>query len=161
MISIDYTLIIVILNFILLLVVLNKILYQPIKNFLSQRQITIANDLSEAEKSKSQAQLILSEQEESYKIASTEIRKMKEQAKKDAAAQSDEIIKQARERERSILIDTEKQLAHEKTKVLNELESSLGDSISLIARKIIGQKIDIELDAKMIENLLAKERSKI
>ena len=56
MISIDYTLIIVILNFIVLLAVLNKILYKPIKKFLEERKQTIANDMDGAKKSREDAE---------------------------------------------------------------------------------------------------------
>ena len=160
MISIDYSLIIVILNFILLLVILNKVLYKPVKSFLIERQSSIASDLEEAEKSKAIAEELVIKQEEEFKKSAYEIREMKEQAKKDAESKSDEIIKEARNREKAILADTEKQLAHEKQKVLQVIEGELGEKITLLASTIIGKNIDDKIDAAMIEKLLQEERDK-
>ena len=160
MISIDYSLIIVILNFILLLVILNKILYKPIKSFLTERQNSIATDLEQAEKAKIEADELVRKQEEEFKRSALEIRKMKEQAKKDAEIKGDEIIKEARIREKDILADTEKQLAHEKQKVLQEIEGELGERITSLTSTIIGKHIDEKIDADMIERLLEEERSK-
>ena len=49
MISIDYSLIIVILNFVLLLIVLNKLLFKPMKKFLSDRQQEVEKEMKEVE----------------------------------------------------------------------------------------------------------------
>jgi F-type H+-transporting ATPase subunit b len=160
MISIDYSLIIVILNFVLLLVILNSILYKPIKSFLTERQTTISTDLEEAENSKTAAEELVRKQEDEFKQSALEIRKLKEHAKKDAEMKSDEIIKQAREREKAVLADTEKQLVHEKQKVLHEIEGELGERITSLTSTIIGKHIDEKIDAAMIERLLEEERGK-
>ena len=160
MISIDYSLIIVILNFILLLIILNKILYKPIKQFLVERQSSIATDLEQAEKSKVEAEELVKKQEDEFKQSAHEIRKIKEQAKKDAEMKGDEIIKEARGREKAILADTEKQLAHEKQKVLHEIEGELGERITSLTSTIIGKHIDEKIDAAMIDRLLEEERGK-
>ena len=76
MISIDYSLIIVILNFVLLLIVLNKILYKPIKKFLSERQQKIASDLDEAKASRKQAEELVEQKSNELKQSAEEIRKM-------------------------------------------------------------------------------------
>jgi F-type H+-transporting ATPase subunit b len=160
MISFDYTLIIVILNFILLMIILNKLLYKPIKTFLAERQKSIAEDMEQAEKSKFSAAEILQKQEEEFKRSAQEIRKMKEQAKKDAESQGDEIIKQARLREKEVLADTEKQLVHEKQKVMQAIEGELAERISGLTTAILGKKLDEQIDAEMINRLLAEDRSK-
>jgi F-type H+-transporting ATPase subunit b len=158
MISIDYTLIIVILNFLLLLILLNKILYKPLSKFLTERQARIASDLSDAQESKTAAEEMLKKQEEELKRTAQEIRKMKEKAKKDAEKIGDGILKQARESEKAILIDTEKQLVSEKQKALQAIESELGDVISTLASKVIGKNIDQNIDASMISRLLQEDR---
>jgi F-type H+-transporting ATPase subunit b len=114
MISIDYTLIVVILNFILLLVLLNAFLYKPLKKFLTERQQGIADDIKETKEAKMAAQEYIVKQEEEYKAAQQQIHKLMEQARKEAEKRSDEIIKQARAHEKDILVDTEKRLEHEK-----------------------------------------------
>ena len=154
MISIDYTLIIVILNFIFLLIILNHLLYKPIKKFLNERQSTMTSDLEKGETFRKESMELLQKQKEEFKQSSLEIRKMKEKAKKDAESVSDSIIKEAREREKELLIDTEKQLNQEKIKAIQELESKLSDTVSMLTGKIIGKNIDEKLDAELIDKLL-------
>lgn len=160
MISIDYSLIIVILNFLLLLVILNKLLYKPIKQFLVERQSSIAEDLEQAEKSKVEHEELVRKQQEEYKKSAYEIRKMKEQAKKDSGQQSEMIIKEARTRERKLLAETEKQLAHEKQKALKEIEGEIGEAIATLSASIIGKHLDEKIDSEIIGRLLSEERSK-
>jgi len=160
MISIDYSLIIVILNFILLMIILNKLLYKPVKQFLTERENSIASDLDEAAKSKREAEELLNQQQEDFKQSAQEIRRLKEQAKKDAETKGDEIIKEARNRERMILADTEKLLANEKQKAVHAIEGELGEMIANLTSTIIGKHIDETLDADMIERLLNEEENK-
>lgn len=154
MISIDYTLIIVILNFIFLLIILNNLLYKTLKKFLTERQQGIAADIQNAETLQKEAESLLEKQNEDYKQSSLEIRKLKERAKKDAEALSDKIVKEAHEREKQMLMDTEKQLGQEKVKAIQEVESKLGEAISILSAKIIGRNIDEEIDSELIAKLL-------
>jgi F-type H+-transporting ATPase subunit b len=142
------------------MIILNKLLYKPIKRFLTDRQSSIAADLDDAARSKIEAEELLKKQQEEFKKAALEIRKLKEKAKKDADATSDMIIKEARDRERAILTDTEKQLASEKQKVIQAIEGELGDIIASLSSTIIGRKLDEKLDAEMIERLLNKDRER-
>jgi len=158
MISIDYTLIVVILNFALLLVVLNALLYKPIKKFLIERQDKIAFEMKEAEEAKIVAAELAAKQEEEFKASLREIQKMKEISLKEAEKTSDEIIKQAREHEKAVLADTEKKLEFEKRKAIQEIESELGDAIASIAYKIVGKHIDEAIDAELIDKLIKEER---
>jgi len=154
MITIDYSLIIVMLNFVFLLIVLNSILYKPIKKFLTERQHKIAADLEQAEVSKQEAEELLNRQQTEFKESALEIRKLKEKAKKDADLLSEDIISEARNREKTILMDVEKQLIQEKKKALSEVESTLSETIVMLTSKIIGKNIDQDIDAELIKKLL-------
>ena len=110
MISIDYTLIIVILNFIVLMAVLNKILYKPIKKFLEERKQTIVADMDGAKKSREDAEKLVSKRGKELKASTEEIRKMKQNSRRDAESKATEILKEAKNKEKRILKDTEAQL---------------------------------------------------
>lgn len=154
MISVDYTLIIVILNFVFLLIILNHLLYKPLKKFLVERQKTIETDLEEADRLQKEADSLVEKQNQEYRKNSQEIRKMKEKAQKEAESLSSGIIKEAREREKKLLLEAEKQLDQEKTKAVKDLESQLGDKVSALTAKIIGRNIDQEIDSELINKLL-------
>ena len=160
MISIDYTLIIVILNFIVLMAVLNKILYKPIKQFLAERKKAITNDMDGAKKSHEDAIELVSKREEELKSSAEEIRKMKQSSRRDAEGKASEILKEAKNQEKRILKDTEAQLEHEKAKTLQELESELANMVSDLSEKFLSGKIDDNKDKELIKGIIAQRGEK-
>ncbi len=160
MISIDYTLIIVILNFIVLLAVLNKILYKPIKKYLEERKQTISEDLDEAKKSRENAEELVSKRGEELKSSAEEIRKLKQASRREAEHQASDILKEAKNQEKRILQDTEAQLEQEKVKTLKELEGELADMVSSLSEKFLSGKIDEEKDTQLIKNIIAERGDK-
>jgi len=160
MISIDYTLVIVILNFIILLAVLNKILYKPIKKFLEERKQTIANDMDEAKKSRENAEELVFQRGEELKQSAEEIRKSKQSSKREAESQASTILKEAKNLEKRIIEDTEAQLKHEKSSTMKELESELSEMVSALSGKFLSGKIDSKEDKKLISKILSERGKK-
>ncbi len=159
MISIDYTLIIVILNFALLIIVLNKLLYKPIKKFLSERQVQISNDIDSAEKSRVEATELVASKKSELKNSALEIRQMKQNAKKDAENQASEIVKSAKDHEKKILRDTEEQLEHEKNKTVGIIEEELTEMIADFTEKILSGKMDGKADDALIKKMISERGS--
>ena len=159
MINIDYSFIIVILNFVLLLIVLNKILYKPIKKFLEERQKTIASDLDEAKASRKQAEKLVEEKSEELKHSAEEIRTMKNAATSDAEGKARDIMKNAKEQEKRILQDTEEQLEIEKVKVMGEIEDELAEMVADLSAKFLSEKLDEKKDYDLIKKIIS-EREK-
>lgn len=156
MISIDYTLILVILNFVFLIIVLNKLMYKPIKKFLSERQGQISTDIDSAKESRAKAAELVEAKNAELKNSAEEIRVMKQGAKKDAENQATEIVKSAKDHEKKILKDTEEQLEHEKHKALLEIESELTDMIADFTEKILDGKLDSKSDNAMIRKMISE-----
>ncbi len=160
MISIDYTLIIVILNFIVLMAVLNKILYKPIKKFLEERKQTIVADMDGAKKSREDAEKLVSKRGKELKASTEEIRKMKQNSRRDAESKATEILKEAKNKEKRILKDTEAQLEHEKVKTLQKLESELANMVSDLSGKFLSDKINDDKDKELIKGIIAERGKK-
>jgi len=157
MISIDYSLLLVILNFIVLILVLDKLLYKPIKKFLADRQNEIAKDIEDAKQSKEEALKLAKQKEEELKKSSEEVREMKHRIQRDAEKTAESIIEDAKEGKKKILIETEGQLKHEKEKAVKALKSELAGLIEKISEKVIHEKLDSDKDAKLIEEILSQE----
>ncbi|MCK4654112.1 MAG: F0F1 ATP synthase subunit B [Candidatus Cloacimonetes bacterium] len=160
MINIDYTLIIVILNFVLLLLILNKILYKPIKRFLMERQKKISDDLDQAKDSREKAEQLVEEKGQELKTSAEEIRKMKYASKRDAESQATIIIKSANDQEKKILKDTEEQLKHEKEKVMEEIEDELTSMVSNLSAKFLSEKLDEKKDVNLIKKVISEREKK-
>jgi len=157
MISIDYSLLLVILNFVVLIFVLDKLLYKPIKKFLADRQNEIAKDIKDAKQSKEEALKLTKQKEEELKTSSEEIREMKNRVQKDAEKTAESILEDAREGKKKMLIETEGQLIHEKEKAVKALKGELAELIEKISEKVIHEKLNPEKDLKIIEEMLSQE----
>ncbi len=158
MISIDVSLVVVILNFILLLIVLNKVAFKPLREMLEKRQKQIQDDIDSAGKSKEDAQQLLKTQEEEYKQATTEARHLRDKIKKEAQIEADKIIDEAHAQNKKLLADGEKRLEMESKKALKSLEGEVATLVAELSSKVLGTKIDSEKDKELIEKML-KERS--
>ncbi len=159
MINIDYSLLIVILNFIILLVILNTLLYKPIKKFLTERKAQIAGDIDAANDSKEKAQQLVQKKEDEIKLSAEEIRKMKKKARSDAEVQANEIIDDAKDHEKKIMQETEEMIEHEKIKAVGEVKEELAGMVSKLSAKFLSGKMDDKTDLEMIEKMVS-ERSK-
>ena len=159
MISINYAFIIVILNFILLLIVLNKMLYKPIKKFLAEREQKIASDIDDASGNKVKSEKLVEQKHEELKQSAEYIRKMKQLAKRDADKQASEIVDNAHTQEKKILKDTEDQLAHERDKVMKEIEGDFSELVTELSAKFLSEKIDVENDKKMISKIISDDKN--
>ena len=157
MISIDYSLLLVILNFVVLILVLDKLLYKPIKKFLTERQAEIAKDIEEAKLSKQEALKLSKQKEEELKQSAVEVREMKRLAQKDAEKKAETILENAKEGKKKILVEAEEQLKHEKEKVVDALKSEIAGLVEKISENIIHEKLDSEKDLKLIDELLSHE----
>ena len=76
MISIDVSMVVVILNFLLLLFILKMVLYKPIKDMISERESKVSADIDDANKSKEEAKKLVLTKEEEYKQSVIEARKI-------------------------------------------------------------------------------------
>ncbi len=160
MINIDYTLILVILNFVVLLLILNKVLYKPIQTFLEERQKKINDDIDAARTSRVEADKLVETRSEELKKSSAEIRKMKQAAKRDAEYRAAEILREAKENEKRIALETENQIALERKKVMAQLQGELGGMIADLSEKFLSKKLDASVDTEIIEQMLTERGEK-
>jgi F-type H+-transporting ATPase subunit b len=160
MITINYAFIIVVINFILLLIILNRLLYKPIKQFLSERQKKIEDDIDAAKTSKQEAQKLVEQKDTELKQSAEEIRKMQNLARKEAEKQADGIINTAKSLEKKLISDAEAQLKHEKIKVLREIESDITSYVADVSAKFLSEKISEEADKDFIKKIISESKDK-
>ena len=157
--TIDISLIAIILNFILLMIVLNTILYKPLKKYFEERQNKIQNDIDEASKSLEKANKLVAENESKLKNAIEEARCIKEAIHQEAIEQAENIIKIAKKQEHDIILQTENKLVSMNKQAMKDLESQLTDIVIDLAGKVLTEKMDDKKDKELINRLLV-ERGK-
>jgi len=154
MISIDVSMVVVILNFLLLLFILKTLLYEPIKKMINDRESKVSADIDDANKSKEEAKKLVLTKDEEYKQAVIEARKLRDSIRKEAEFDAEKILQQAYENRKSIVAETEQQLAHEKKKVQEQLQAELAGLVSGLAGKVLTKKIDSEKDLEIINSII-------
>ncbi len=156
MVSVDYSLILVILNFIVLMWLLNKFIFQNVKTFLEKRQEKIASELEETEKARVQAQELVLQKEQELKKADLEIRGERKRMLDKAEGQANQILSEAKSREKQILQESKKELLSQKDAVVSGIGDEMAALVAKISEKIIGQKLDEKSDAELIKKMIAK-----
>ncbi len=156
MVSIDYSLILVILNFIVLMWLLNKFIFQNVKKFLEKRQEKIASELKETEVARVKAQELVSQKEDELKKADFEIREEKKRVLDKAEGQAHQILSEAKSREKAILQESKQELLSQKDGVISSISDEVVALVAKVSEKIIGQKLDKDADAQLIKKLIAE-----
>ena len=85
---------------------------------------------------------------------------MKQNSRRDAESKATEILKEAKNKEKRILKDTEAQLEHEKVKTLQKLESELANMVSDLSGKFLSDKINDDKDKELIKGIIAERGKK-
>ncbi|MBI9032570.1 F0F1 ATP synthase subunit B [bacterium] len=154
MISIDISMVVVMINFLLLMFILKIVLYKPIKDMLNERESKVAADIDDANKSKEEAKKLVLTKEEEYKQAVLEARKLRDKIRKEAEFDAEKILQQAYENRKSIVSETEDQLVHEKKKVEQQLRAELAGLVSRLTGMVLAQKIDSDKDLELINSII-------
>jgi len=158
--TIDFSFILVIINFVFLLLVLNKILYKPLKAFLSERQTQIKNEVEETTRSVEKANQLVLEKEEELRRAFIEARDIKDTIVKEAEVHAEGIIQNAKQKELDIIQNTDVQLSELNKRRMEEMEHQLADIIVDLTSKVLAERVDGEKDKELINKLLAERGAK-
>ena len=154
--TIDISLIVIILNFVLLLIILNAVLYKPLKSFLTERQNKIQNDIEEASKSVERANQLVVEKEGQLKNAMNEARSIKDTIRQEAETQADQIVLAAKIQEQEMLKQTENRLETMSKQAMIDIETQLTEIVADLAGKVLAEKIDGAKDKELITKLIAE-----
>ncbi|MBC8313224.1 MAG: F0F1 ATP synthase subunit B [Candidatus Cloacimonetes bacterium] len=157
MVSIDYTLILVIINFVLLLVIMKKLLYKPLMDFLSQREKQIKDDLASAKNNKVESEKLIEKQKETLQKARKESRKLRDEVVKNAKISGEQIIRDAREQNEIIIAEAQEVIQSEVKKAKKEIEKEIGEFVVSLTGKIIDKKFTDKDDLALIDNVIEME----
>ena len=158
--TIDISLIVVILNFFLLLIILNRLLYKPLRGFLSDRQKQIQKDLDEASASIEAAKQLEQQKEAELKQAMLDAQNLQNRIRSDAEFKAEEIVNAAKKTEIDIIKHTENKIQSLTEEAKIKLETHLSEIITHLTSKVLHEKIDSEKDKELIARLIAERQAK-
>jgi F-type H+-transporting ATPase subunit b len=130
------------LAFLVVFLILKKFAWPAIINGLSEREKTITNALSSAEKIKAEMALMKSENE----ALLVQAREERAGMLKDAKNTSDKIVAEAKDKARAeadkIMADAQATIQQQKNAVLTDLKNQVGALVIEVAEKVLRQELN-------------------
>ncbi len=146
-----FTLIAQIVNFVLLLLLLRYFLYDPVVEAMDEREQRIARRLQEAEETQQQAE----QAEEQYRqkrqeLASRE-QALLDEARQEAQQRREELLEQARQEVEATQERWQESVERQQETFKKELRRRIAQQTDQVARRVLGDLADVELERRMVE----------
>ncbi len=149
----------VVFNIIILFILLRIFLYKPLQNIMQKRTELIQNQISSAETKNKEASALKEQYESSMKNAKAESDEIVGQAKERAKVQYDQIVGSASEEAAQIVSQAHKTAESDRDQMMRDAQSELAEVALAAAAKLIGKNIDDEANRKMLDDFLSEEGS--
>lgn len=149
----------VIFNIIILFILLRIFLYKPLQNIMQKRTELIQNEIDSAQTQNRDAAALKEQYESSMKNAKAESDEIVGQAKERAKVQYDQIVSNASEEAAQIVSQAHRTAESDRDQMMRDAQSELADVALAAAAKLIGKNIDDEANRKMLDDFLSEEGS--
>ncbi len=148
-----------IVNFSLLLGLLSVVLYKPVLKMLEQRATRIRESLAKAEEVRLEAERAEQEFQARLQEGRQEGHAIITQASKTGERMIEEARDKARQEAEGILTRARSEIEMERDRALTQLRQAFADLTVLAAGKVIGQTLDKQSHARLIDEVLEDGRS--
>ena len=145
--------------FLMLLAVLYKFAWGPISTALDAREARIASNIAAAEKANADAQAVLVKYEEKLAAAADEVRKMIEEARRDAEHTQKDILAKAGQEANALRERALRDIETATAQSLKELAERSANLAVDLAGKIVRQQLGPTEHTRLIEEAVAKFQS--
>ena len=143
-----------IISFLILLLILRIFAWKRILNILDQRKERIASEFSAIEKTKAEAASLKREYEVHISGLEEESKKRINKAVEEGRKITDEMRKLAYAQSQDIISDARKNIAYEIKKAQEEVKDKIVDLAISAAETVIREKLDGEDDRKIVEDFI-------
>jgi F-type H+-transporting ATPase subunit b len=152
--SINWTLVINLINFAILLYLLKRLLFKPALEYLDRRRETIHGRMQAAQADEERAAQLVAEQKETLAEARKRAEGIAETAQRDAEAAIAAAKGEAREAAERILEDGRRQLAQERDRMIAQLREAYAEITVLGAERVLEREIRIDDHRRLLDQLL-------
>ena len=142
MISLDISLVWVIINLLVLYLLLKKFLFKPVCKMMDERSAKIQSDLDGAAQAKADAH--------------SQAVEITNKAKAQAGRECDLMLENARAESAKIMKEAEKSIANEKEKAMDDAKYQIADLAILAAAKVIKKNVGGDSDRETVDEFLSE-----
>jgi F-type H+-transporting ATPase subunit b len=150
----NWTFVIQILNTIVLYFFLKKLLFEPVTNFMENRENEIESQIADAQTMEEEANELKEKYESKLDGVKDEGRKIIKEARQKGDKKASEIVSNARDEAKEIRLKNQKELEREKTKAINELKDEISSLAILAASKVVQKDLSKEDHENLIKDFI-------
>ncbi|MDO5330330.1 MAG: F0F1 ATP synthase subunit B [Bacillota bacterium] len=140
--------------FIVLLLIVFYFGYKPLKKFIAARKAYIGENISEAEKAKSEGLAFKKENEEGVERAKEEARKIVADAKVEANNEGERIKAEAKESASALLKQAESDIEQAKKKSLEDSKKEMVQIALAASEQVLKRQVNEEDEQKLLEDFV-------
>lgn len=148
------SIIITLVSVFVLYLILRKFLYNPVANFIEERNAKIKSDIDNAKETRDEALSLKEDYEKKIAMAKSEGQEIIENSRKRGSEIREGIIDEAKLEAQALIDRARKDIAREKEKAYEEVKSSAGELAVLIASKLIEEEISSENQEMLIDRFI-------
>lgn len=152
--SIDWTVVFMLLNTLILFLIMKKLLFKPVKAMIDARQEELKKLHDDAQKAKADAEQMKTDYVKSLSGAKEEANEIVKSATQKAQTKSDEIVREAQEKATKLLEKADLEIEREKKKAINEIKDEISDIAIMIATKVVDKDINAKDHERLIEQFI-------
>ena len=141
-------------NFLVLLWVLRRYAYRPILKALETRTKKIEQGLKDAETSQAKLQGVIEEEKKILTAAREEARNILVVAESNAKKRDALMLDETKQKIDRMIAEADTHLAENQAKLLREAKAELTDIVIATTEKVLGGKVNVEIDAELVKKSL-------
>ena len=141
-------------NFLVLLWVLKRFAYKPILKALEARTNKIEQGLKDAQASQAKLQGVIEDEKKILAAAREEARSILIEAEASAKKRDAMMLDETKQKIDRMIAETDKHLSEKQAKLLREAKEELAETVLLVTKKVLGDKVDASIDAEIIKQSL-------
>jgi len=143
-----------VINFAVILFILYKFGYDPVMNFLDSRSEEIANNISIAERNRSESEAILKEYQEKIAASRQEAQDIISRAVKAGEEERAAILAQSRDEAAALLENARQEIQRERDAALLALRQEVSDLAIMAAERILARNINQDDNKRLVDDFL-------
>jgi F-type H+-transporting ATPase subunit b len=143
-----------VINFLVILALLYKFAYHPVMNFMDNRSKEIADNISEAERGRTEAESLLREYKEQIAGARQEAQEIIAKAAKAGEEERSAILAQSRNEATALLERARQEIRREKDEALLDLRREVSALAVMAAERILSRNINEEDNKRIVDDFL-------
>ena len=137
-------------NTLIIFLLLRKFLFKPVKGMLDRRKEMIATEISDAEELRRNAEELKLDYDSKIKDIKIEAEKILQDANARAEQRSKEIIAEAQDKTEKMILKAQAEIERQNKNAYNELKNEVASMAIMAAERIIGERMDDQLNEKLI-----------